>query len=103
MRETTFANKVSILSRMNRVVDKTPRLKPLAERDRLGLNLATLMDYGIVTDINDKVILTIDSCFGFLLSVYGLEDKGFEHAWEIEPNLSVPDTWIGDDLDDEDE
>lgn len=102
---TTFDNKVKILSRINRVIDKMPKLAPAHERASMGLELAMLIDYGIVTERNKKISLVIDSCFGFVISLYGLQDTGFEEAWQIDPNLPMPDVWLDDeeDLDDEDD
>lgn len=103
MAATTYENKVKILSRFNRVIDKMPILAPVAERDSLGLNLAMLIDYRIVTERNEKITLVIDSCFGFVISIYGIEDTGFEEAWQIDPNLPMPDAWLDDDEDEDEE
>ena len=97
---TTFENKVKILSRLNKSIEKNTTLKPVANRISLGLNLATAIDYGIVTEHNDKISLAIDSGFGFVLTTYGLEDTGFEKAWEIDPNLTMPTIWIEEDSND---
>lgn len=103
MAATTYENKVKILSRFNRVIDKMPILAPVADRDSLGLNLAMLIDYRIVTERNEKITLVIDSCFGFVISIYGIEDTGFEEAWQIDPNLPMPDAWLDDDDEEEEE
>jgi len=96
---TSFASKVAILSRINRVIDK---ISYTVEVGNLSMTLATLIDWGIVTDKNDKVLILIESQFDKVLSHYGVEDTGFEEAWQIVPNLPVPDSWLPDDDDDDD-
>ena len=54
--ETSFENKVSILSRINRVIDK---ISYGEKHDNLSMTLATLIDYGVVTDMNDKVLILV--------------------------------------------
>ena len=95
--ETSFDKKVSILSRINRVIDK---ISYGEKHDNLSMTLATLIDYGVVTDMNDKVLILVGSEFDKVLSHYGLEDTGFEEAWQIDPNLPVPDSWLPDDEED---
>ena len=96
---TTFQNKVAILSRLYRVNDK------ISYKDTsvspLSMPLAMLMDFGIVTDINDKVVVLIDSEFDKVLAHYGLQDTGFEYAWQIAPNLPMADIDLPDEDDDE--
>ena len=94
---TSFDKKVSILSRINRVIDK---ISYGEKHDNLSMTLATLIDYSVVTDMNDKVLILVGSEFDKVLSHYGLEDTGFEEAWQIDPNLPVPDSWLPDDEED---
>jgi hypothetical protein len=101
---TTFENQIKIMARLNRVVGKTPKLDSIAHQISLGLNLAMAIDYGIITERSEKITSLISEAFRYVVRTYGLEDTGFEHAWEIDPNLRMPDIWIAqDNEDDEDE
>jgi len=100
---TTFENKVSILSRVNRTLPDMPQLKPFAEKVTIGLSLATLLDYNIVTEQNDKIARTVEVAWLSLLAHYGIEDKGFSEAWEIDPDIPIPELFLADDEEDLDE
>ena len=100
---TTFDDKVAILARISKTVDDMPTLQKVAKQIELGLNLASLIKLGVVTELNDKISLVIDSAFRFVLTKYGLEDNGYKNAWDIDPNIPMPKLWIAEGLDDEDD
>jgi hypothetical protein len=101
---TTFDNKVKILARINRTVDNMPQLGTLGNQLKISLGLATLLDYSIVTEKSEKIVGVIDNSFAVILSHYGLEDTGFDRAWQIDPNIPMPTPPMKDeDSDDEDD
>lgn len=102
MAKTTFENKVEILARINRVADNMPQLGTLGNQLSLSLGLATLISYSIVTEKTEKIVRMIDNSFAVILSHYGLEDTGFDKAWQIDPNIPLPVLPMGDDDDEDD-
>ena len=102
MAKTTFENKVEILARINRVADNMPQLGTLGNQLSLSLGLATLLSYSIVTEKTEKIVRMIDNSFAVILSHYGLEDTGFDEAWQIDPNIPLPVLPMGDDDDEDD-
>ncbi len=100
--KTTFENKVKILARINRVADNMPQLGTLGNQLSISLGLATLLSYSIVTEKTEKIVGIIDNSFAVILSHYGLEDTGFDEAWQIDPNIPLPVLPMGDDDDEDD-
>lgn len=80
-----------------------PQLGTLGNQLSLSLGLATLISYSIVTEKTEKIVRMIDNSFAVILSHYGLEDTGFDEAWQIDPNIPLPVLPMGDDDDDEDD
>ena len=79
-----------------------PQLGTLGNQLSLSLGLATLISYSIVTEKTEKIVRMIDNSFAVILSHYGLEDTGFDKAWQIDPNIPLPVLPMGDDDDEDD-
>lgn len=82
MEQTTYENKLSILSEVWMNYRDEPEFVDFIEYNDLGLPMAYCISAGIVktTDMADKFI---NETFDLLLAGLGVEDQGFETLDEI--------------------
>ena len=77
MEQTTYENKLNILSELWMGYRQEPEFVDFVEYNDLGLPMAYCLQAGIVktTDMADKFI---NETFDLLLAGLGVEDQGFE-------------------------
>jgi hypothetical protein len=74
---TEFYNKLDILTELWTNYRDDDELKDFIEHNDLGLPMAYLLRYELVSP-NEKSELYINETFDLLLAALGVEDKGFE-------------------------